>query len=467
MFKTLFLREWLEGMASRRFFIVLVLCLVIFPLAGYVSQRNYQARLQNYREAVRLYENSQKKISNILFDGGAKGFRPPSPLSFLATGLEIVLPDSAETMAKYNAQHADMRLSNTQGMDNLYEFFHGPLDLSFIVTVLMTFLALTFTYNAVSGEKEHGTLGLVLSNAVPRSQIILAKASANFLMLAVPFLAGVVLSLLLVPPAPGAGSPWPPIAAAVLFSLLAIAAFFSLGLLVSSLTRQAVTSIVVLLLLWAALFAVFPRLSVILAQVINPVPSEQVLAQEKTRIRLENEKACEAEVDKLIKEYPVPRNQFPPKEFTDRQDGIRARYRASLVERWQKAEEAYEKKRDGQLRVSMNLARLSPVSCFVRPLAEIAGTGWLEYRRFTDGVLRFQRTLNEEIYSKNIVQRSGGGIGISFNGEIEAAAPRLAEVRLNFENVVKDVLPDFLLLLLFNALFFTGAFVAFLKYDAR
>jgi ABC-type transport system involved in multi-copper enzyme maturation permease subunit len=358
-------------------------------------------------------------------------------------------------------------LINTQGLDNLYEFFHGPLDWSFIVAVVMTFLALAFTYNAVSGEKESGTLGQVLANSVPRSRVILAKAAANFLMLAIPFLAGLLLSFLVAPPSPTARSFGAPVAAAVLFSLLIIAAFFNLGLLVSSLTRQAVSSIIVLLLAWTMLFAVYPRLSVILAQVLRPVPSEQVLAEEKARLRLENEKACEAEVDKLIKEFPVPRGQAPPKEFSERQGAIRARYLGLLVERQQKAEDAYEKKRDAQILLSMNLARLSPVSCFVRPMAEIAGTGWLEYRRFTGAVSRFQTALNDEIYGKGVFSRSAGGITMGFDGKMDAPPPRLADTRIRFETVAGNVLPDLLLLIVFNALFFSGAFVAFLRYDVR
>ncbi len=51
-----------------------------------------------------------------------------------------------------------MRLGNNQGRDNLYEFFYGPLDLIFIVGVVMSFLAIILTYGAIAGEKEQGTL---------------------------------------------------------------------------------------------------------------------------------------------------------------------------------------------------------------------------------------------------------------------------------------------------------------------
>ncbi len=478
-FRAIFRKELLEGFVTRRFLAVLVLCLIVFPVGSYMSRRDYQSRLQNYQEAQRLYESTKKTVGSILFQtGGAKGFRAPSGLSFLSTGLEIVLPDAAETVKKYNTNYADMRLTNGQGLDNLYGFFHGPLDLSFLVTVVMTFLALAFSYNAVSGEKESGTLGLMLSNSVLRSRIVTAKAAAQFLMLVVPFLAGVALSLALAPPpaaAAGAASPWPAVLTAVAFSLLTIAVFFNLGLLVSSLTRQAVTSIVVLLLVWTALFAVVPRLSVIATRLLAPAPSEQAFAQEKARIRLANEKDCEAEVDKLIKENPIPQGrgngylewQKLSADFRAKQDAIRAKFQGDLMAAVDKARQTYERKRDAQIRTSMLVSRVSPVSCYVRSMAEISGTGWLEYKRFTAAADRFLRTLNDQVYSKNQFTRMEGGAMMSFTGKATDPAPRMPEVRIPFGDVARDVLPDLVLLLLFNALFFAGAFVAFLRYDPR
>ena len=478
-FRAIFRKELLEGFVTRRFLAVLVLCLIVFPVGSIMSRRDYQSRLQNYQEAQRLYESTKKTVGDILFQpGGAKALRAPSGLSFLSTGLEIVLPDAAETVAKYNSSAAEMRLTNTQGLDNLYGFFHGPLDLSFLVTVVMTFLALAFSYNAVSGEKESGTLGLMLSNSVLRSRIVTAKAAAQFLMLALPFLAGVALSLVLAPPpaaAAGAASSWPAVLTAVAFSLLTIAVFFNLGLLVSSLTRQAVTSIVVLLLVWTALFAVVPRLSVIATRLLAPAPSEQAFAQEKIRIRLANEKACEAEVDALIKANPMPQgrgNNSPEwrkltADFRSKQDAIRAKYQSDLAAEIGKARQTFERKRDAQIKTSMLVSRISPVSCFVRPMAEIAGTGWLEYKRFADSVDRFLGALNDKIYSKNQFTRMEGGASMGFTGKAADPAPRMPDVRIPFGDVARDVLPDFVLLLFFNALFFAGAFVAFLRYDPR
>jgi ABC-type transport system involved in multi-copper enzyme maturation permease subunit len=469
MFNTIFYKEILENFTSRRFFIILALCLILIPLGVYVSTRDYQSRLHSYQESLRLYEEGHKWVGNVL-DKGASGFRPPSSLSFLSLGLEIVLPNVAETRSRATIAPVDMRFNNNQSLDNLYEFFQGPLDLVFIVSVVMTFLAIVFTYGSISGEKEQGTLKQVLCNSVPRHQVILAKVGANFLVLIIPFLIALLLSLLFLqvkgflPFGPAGILPY--LALAFLFSLLLIGAFFNLGLLVSSLTKQAVSAIIILLLCWVFLFGIFPRLSVILSQIVYPVKSQQLVALEKGLIRVENEKECEAEVRKFL-ESPSS-SGLSEKEMRDRQEVIREEFRASLVSKFQKVESEIEKKRNTQMLIASNLARLSPVSCFIRPLAEMSYTGLLQYRTFKEEVSRFEQTLNKEIYNKYKIRRhKGGSADIYFDGDGAVGPPKFQYSLISLQSVVKDILPDFILLAIYNILFFAAAFVAFLRYDVR
>jgi ABC-type transport system involved in multi-copper enzyme maturation permease subunit len=469
MFRVLFTKEILENFTSRRFFIILALCLILIPLGVYVSTRDYQSRLHSYQESVRLYEEGHKWVSDVLYKG-AVGFRPPSALSFLSLGLEIVLPNVAETRSKATTAPVDMRFNNNQSLDNLYEFFQGPLDLVFIVSVVMTFLAIVFTYGSISGEKEQGTLKQVLCNSVPRHQVILSKVGANFLVLIIPFLIALLLSLLLLqvkgflPFAPESILPY--LALAFLFSLLLIGAFFNLGLLVSSLTKQAVSTIIILLLCWVFLFGIFPRLSVILSQVVYPVKSQQLVALEKNLIRVENEKECETDVGKLLESSSSL--GLSEKEMMEKQEAIREEFRARLVGRFQKIDREIEKKRNTQILIASNLARLSPVSCFIRPLAEMSHTGLLQYQMFKEEVSRFEQTLNKEIYSKyKTMRQKGGSANVYFEGNQAVAPPKFQYSLMSLQSVVKDILPDFILLAIYNILFFAAAFVAFLRYDVR
>jgi ABC-type transport system involved in multi-copper enzyme maturation permease subunit len=471
MMRILFLKEIREALASRRFWVILALCLVLVPLGVEVSLKGYQTRLQNYREAVRIYQEGTKKVQDVLYTTGAKAFAPPSPLSFLSLGLELVLPNIAETPAGRTDPPVTMRLGNNQGRDNLYESFYGPLDLIFIVGVVMSFLAIILTYGAIAGEKEQGTLRQVLSNSVPRAKIILAKATANGLVLIFPFLVALTLSLTILEvqgsPLSVLGGAWTSIGLAVLISALFIGAFFNLGLLVSALTKQAVPALVALLLTWVFLYGVYPRLSSAAAQILYPVKSEARLALEKAQVRRDVEKERDAEVQKVAQTMPLDWKSEVFKEGQKKQDEIRGRYQARLEERWRTLERDVEERQKLRNVLTANIARLSPVSSFVRPLAELSRTGWLEYEQFHSGVRQFEAVLNREIFNKQRVTRTTRGISHSNEADPNAPAPVFTYAPTPEENLVRNILPDVVLLLAVNLVFFAGAFVAFLRYDPR
>jgi ABC-2 type transport system permease protein len=472
MMHVLFLKEIREAFASRRFWVILALCLVLIPLGVEVSLKDYQTRLQNYREAVRIYGEQTKTVTDVLYKGGAKAFAPPSPLGFLSLGLALVNPNVAETQYKYGEPPAVMRLSNNQGRDNLYEFFYGPLDLIFVVGVVMSLLAIIMSYGAIAGEKEQGTLGLVLSNSLPRAKIILAKTAANSLILIVPFIAALALSLIVLEiqgvSLAAVGGAWASIGLAVLLAVLFIGAFFNLGLLVSALTKQAVAALVTLLLAWVFLYGVYPRLASAAAQVVHPVKSEARLALEKAQIRANIEKARDTEIDKLAKAMPDDEKSPAYEEGKKQQEEVHAKYRTELEAGWRALERESEARRAALLGLTADIARLSPVCAFVRPLAELSRTGWLEYRQFGAEAREFEGVLNRDVFDKLTFVRMRGGATVNLDEKTGAATAPTFEYRPTpAEVIVRNVLPDLVLLVLFNLLFFAGAFIAFIRYDAR
>jgi ABC-type transport system involved in multi-copper enzyme maturation permease subunit len=470
MMRILFVKEIREALASRRFWVILALCLVLIPLGVEVSLKDYQTRLQNYREAVRIYREETKLVQDVLYKEGAKAFAPPAPLSFLSLGLELVLPNVAETPAGRIDPPVIMRLGNNESRDNIYEFFTGPLDLVFVVAVVMSLLAVILTYGAVSGEKEQGTLGQILSNSVPRAKIILAKATANGLVIVIPFLLSLVLSLTLIAaqggPPPAAGA-WTSIGLGVLVSILLIGVFFNLGLLVSSLTKQAVPALVALLLVWVFLYGVYPRLAAAAAQVLYPVRSDAQVALEKSQLKRDIDKACDAEIVAVAQTMPEDFQSAAFKDGQKKQEEIRDRYRAKLGAGWEAIDRDIEARRNARNTLTADIARLSPVSSFVRPMAELARTGWLESAQFRNLVRQYEDVLDREIFNKLHIIRMPRSISFSNDADPNAPPPVFSYVPAPEDRIVRNILPDVALLLLFNLVLFAGAFVAFLRYDPR
>ena len=470
MFRALFGKELLEARASRRFWVILALCLVLIPLGVEVSLKDYRTRFQNYREAVRLYQEETKQVQDVLSKEGAKAFAPPAPLSFLSLGLELVLPNIAETPARRIDPPVVMRLGNNDSRDNLYEFFTGPLDLVFVVAVVMSLLAVILTYGAISAEKEQGTLAQILSNSVPRAKVLLAKATANGLVLLLPFLLSVILSLTIIslrgdlPSSPGA---WTSIGLALLVSILLIGVFFNLGLLVSALTKQAVPALVALLLVWTYLYGVHPRLSAAASQVLSPVKSDAQVALEKSQIKRDIDRVCDAEIVTAAQTMPEDFKSEAFKAGQKRQEEIRDRYRAKLEADWGAIDRDIEARRNARNALTADIARLSPVSAFVRPMAELARTGWIESGQFRRLVRQYEEVLDREIFTKQHIVRLPRGITFSNDADPKAAAPVFAYVPAPEDRIVRNILPDIALLLVFNLVLFSAAFVAFLRYDPR
>ncbi|MGZ7046275.1 MAG: hypothetical protein ACXVJK_08125, partial [Candidatus Aminicenantales bacterium] len=191
------------------------------------------------------------------------------------------------------------------------------------------------------------------------------------------------------------------------------------------------------------------------------------VALEKAQVRRNIEKERDAEIDRLLKTLPDNIDSDAYKQGEKTQAEIRDRYQARLDESWRTLERDVEARQIRRNALAVTIARLSPVTSFIRPLAELSRTGWLEYEQFLGGVRRFEEVLNRDIFNKNRMTRYKHGSGANNTADVEAEAPVFTDVPVLAGAIVRDILPDIVFLVLFNVVFFAGAFVAFLRYDAR
>ena len=213
-------------------------------------------------------------------------------------------------------------------------------------------------------------------------------------------------------------------------SVIYLAIFFSLGLLISSLTSRAASSLVISLFAWAMLVFVIPNLGNILARQFVKIPSVQQLEVRRQQVWIkavfeainkgkswdEAQAAISSENDKLINDYRSRFNQL--------------------------------------VALSQNITRFSPAAAFTYLATDIAGTGIFEEWRLRQAVLEYKN----QIWDKPT--DSDGNI----MGEFPAFSYQRSSINqvLNFSG-----LTNLLVLILLNVLFFAAAYVVFLKYDVR
>ncbi len=405
-------KEILANLVSYKFIVVIFLSTVLIATSFFVMARDFKGRLADY-QLIRPEP------------GAPIAVLPPRPLSIFAKGLEDSLTRSFEV----STTGTEVRAGQSSG-NVIFGFFPTP-DLAYIIKVVLSLVALLFGFDAVSREKEDGTLKLTLANAVSRSSLLVGKWAGNFLSLAVPFLlvAGLGLALMAFDPDLRlAGGEWGRFVLILAAGLVFIALFLSLGLLVSSLVRRSATSLVTLLLVWAVLVFVLPNLGTLLARQLVDVPSVKALSEKRQQIWTRE----------VLKTY-TERGQWDERV-------------ATMNEEFDRMEEDYRLKFERLVRLSRSINRLSPAASFMDAATEIAGTGIGEEMRLKAEVIRYKNqalpTLSRDRTAKE--------------------APAFSYRARTLTEVLADGgLIDLAWLAVLNVLLFAAGYVAFIRADPR
>jgi hypothetical protein len=177
-------------------------------------------------------------------------------------------------------------------------------------------------------------------------------------------------------------------------SIICICIFFLLGLLVSSLTYQSKSALIVLMFVWVVLVLGVPRLSIMAAKVIRPVDDDSVVLLRK-RLIVEN---IQKEKGNALKDLYFAKARekglapgrlfFDEKdpEFVRRRTEIARPFEARMREETARIDEDQQRKKQWQLDLARNIARFSPASTLAYLMTDIADTGEQVKVKFLDAV---------------------------------------------------------------------------------
>jgi ABC-type transport system involved in multi-copper enzyme maturation permease subunit len=334
-----------------------------------------------------------------------------------------------------------------------------------------------------------------MSNSVSRWVILAAKITGNFIVFLAPFLLSLFVGFLVLgfqrSIAPFSGDSLAVIAIIVGTSVLFIAALFTLGVLVSSVTARSLTSMVTLLLIWVAMVLAIPKLSPMLAEIVYPIKPPQVIRMEKELVRANLEKELDTRrrklFDRILAAYGAdfqgiswpPRGEAAKRAYEqyDREvTPLQREYEEKIASEINRIEQNYGNAVRVQQGIAVNLSRLSPLSCFTYVVTELSGTGLLELENFRNRAERFQEQVSKAVYDNYVTKSYGTTSGNTASSTTivkgfepsRAPVPHMTDYRhVTAAEALKTVWVDILLLALYAVLFFAGAFVSFLRYDVR
>ncbi len=261
-------------MASLRFRLVSVLLLGLLVLPAFTASERYD-RERRSQAAVAASHAASLRGATIdrLAEVRHPALRPPWLLAFAADGGQAATPDVYEQAL--SPLIAPVLRRAERGNDRLPG--PAPLDWMFAIRVVLSLAAFLLGHDAICGERQIGTLKLLMSYPVPRWKILAGKLAALWGCLAVPFLAGAALSLALVfalGQAPLGAMDLVKAGWVVLLGLWAAAFFALVALAVSAAARTSSTSLSVLALLWIGAVVAVPALGHLLAHRLSPIPAE-------------------------------------------------------------------------------------------------------------------------------------------------------------------------------------------------
>ncbi len=465
MLMTLIQKEMMHHILSVRFIVLLLMCLLLVPLTLSTNYRNYRQNLVNYQEAVK-----RANIEETTMNPGmplepelevSKIFLKPTPLSVFANGLADALPSYLGMTRNGITQGAPALVSSLS-------YLLGHLDFLFVVGTVFSLLALLFTFDAVAGEREAGTLRITLANSLPRDLFLWSKLIGGYVVFVVPFLVSLLFGLLiLVWQGFPLGEPeiFPRVLGLILISLLYIGVFFAIGTVISTYLDNSKTALIVAFTVWVFAVLITPRVGFLAAKFIAPTQTSQSVYMEKTAMRDDFNAALEEEKQRMIMEVPLDEKGHRSiggeiaKSINERMKPLEEEYRSRFQNHSNKLDRSHKRETERQEQVGQMLSRLSPTSSLIYLTTNLTQTGKGKRSTYFQTGDRYYEMLYTDLFSKIIDHTYS-----RHNRRVKITQPPPLETITLGETFHQSAM-DVILLCFFAVMLTTVAFLKFFRSD--
>jgi ABC-type transport system involved in multi-copper enzyme maturation permease subunit len=258
-------KDFLLNMISARFVIGFLLCLAVIPFTLVVGVDSYKKQMRVYEVYEKEVDDAKKEI-RVYSQIRPEIVTPLNPLSIFSRGINDNLGSRVRIQLGAYPLFPE---GNTGTRDNplLNAFF--SIDFATVIAILMSLLALVFSYDIFTREREDGTLKAALASEVSRTAFLTGKLLGIFITLTPILLFCFLLGILVIAVSPAvqfSAGEWGGVALLFLSSLLYLAVFILLGMFISTKSRRSSTSIVVSLLCWIWFLFLMPNIASYLSQ---------------------------------------------------------------------------------------------------------------------------------------------------------------------------------------------------------
>ncbi len=497
MVRYIFFKELQIALLNKRLVVSCLVLAILMVVGGLVFEKRYRSMQREYEEFVlQDRQNLDAVIANrqkAFDDAKQKGIAIPQEiineyLKFRLNDLPFVTrniskePSKLSFIASHNSalpnglemDYFRMGIPQTYSAFNQYFRPFVALDWANIIMYFLSFVCLCFAYDAFSGEKQQGTLKLMLASSVPRWKILLGKLLALWCILITPVIVGVVTHLLITQLSTDIvlfAADYYKILAFLLVAILFIGINILLFFAISIFTSRASISSIVCLLAWIVLVFILPNTSWLVAGKLQPVPS---IAEQNLR----EETLTKDADDKTIYwsdswKYEWEKYSEDVYKWKNKRDRIENIHR----EIW----EEYRNSLFRQTDASIALSKISPFSVFRWVGDRIADNNYYGYRNFQQQAIAYQTVYRSYIIDKDaadpeshhLIWRDRSTMGGHCRDYMSKVAVDPADVPVftyqspGMLTLIHASRTDMAILLLWLGILFALVYFAFVRYDVR
>jgi ABC-type transport system involved in multi-copper enzyme maturation permease subunit len=276
--KELIIHEIQSFLYGLRFPIALSIVLVMFIASPLIYISEHKEMVNKYNE---LTNNQEQKLRENLNNATKIATNPrtyqlaPGNSGFISDNGEMNMPNTLV----YTAFHREA-FETSAVKSNPFILPSNRINWSFIILVLFGFLAIIFSFDTLSGERERRTLALCLSNPVKRSLLLISKFIAINALLLILALIGTLASMIILMLSPAVhlnGETFSEIGLFLLFIVFFTGSMTAIGMFTSVMCRNSNMSLLFSVSLWLAFLIAVPNFSKTIGMMVYPVERENVV----------------------------------------------------------------------------------------------------------------------------------------------------------------------------------------------
>ena len=458
-------RELYDNLNSLRFALATVLLLGLMLTNAVVHLREQPARIQRYLTTVTDARNALEARADSLYELAQKGpgklYKKPSPLHFCAEGGDPFLSGAVQS-DYYFWENGDLKSfwqmrypSATPNLTNIRPDV-TKIDWAFVIGYVLSLIALLFTFDAIAGERERGTLRLMLANSVPRHTVLIGKFLGALVSISISFAFAVLMNLLVISTSSAVhlgADVWGRLGIVCFVALLYTSLFLALGLLVSTRVQRSAVSLMILLLMWVTFVIFTPSVLALITSGFSSPMSFDELRVHQNQINDKHLEQYQRVLGRSKSETLQAGSKYVTQEAAEQERLIEKRLNEQVA----------------QVQQARSITRISPTAILQHLLESFAGTGFERHLQFlenaqhyADGYRKF--VVDTDRADTESLHLIGVREGVSKKKVSPEAIP-IFEDTLSLSKDFNAAAMDLLLLTLFVVVLLASAYLAFVRVE--